>query len=85
MVVENHCLLSGIDIVPYSVNQSLKLCRMQMGWAYTMVQHVGLSIVYQINVRKYRRGNQNNVYMTWALLQTTGGKDESSIVFMRKS
>jgi hypothetical protein len=37
---------------------------MQMGWAYIMVQHVSLSIVYQINVRQYRRGNQNNVNMT---------------------
>ena len=26
-----------------------------------------------------------NVNKTWALLQTTGGKDESNIVFMRKS
>ena len=27
----------------------------------------------------------NNVNKTWALLQTTGGKDELNIIFMRKS
>ena len=27
----------------------------------------------------------NNVNRTWVLLQTTGGKDEPNIVFMRKS
>ena len=26
--------------------------------------------------------NTNNINKTWALLQTTGGKDESTIVFM---
>jgi hypothetical protein len=29
--------------------------------------------------------NINNVNKTWALLQTTGDKDEPNIVFMRKS
>jgi len=29
--------------------------------------------------------NTNNVNKTWALLQTTRGKDESNIVFMLKS
>ena len=29
--------------------------------------------------------NTNNVNQTWPLLQTTGGKDESNIVFMQKS
>ena len=40
--VENHGLLSGIDIVAYSFNQPLKLCwiQMQIGGAYTMVQHM---------------------------------------------
>ena len=33
----------------------------------------------------YMQANTNNVNMTWALLQTTGGKDEPSIVFMQKS
>ena len=27
----------------------------------------------------------NNVNKTWILLETTGGKDEPNIVFMRKS
>ena len=27
----------------------------------------------------------NSVTKTWALLQTTGGKDEPNIIFMRKS
>jgi hypothetical protein len=27
----------------------------------------------------------NNVNKTWAFLQTTGGKDKPSIVYMRKS
>jgi hypothetical protein len=42
--VENHGLLSGIDMVQYSINQPLKLCPnlMQMGGAFTMVQHTGL-------------------------------------------
>jgi len=45
--VENHGLLSGIDIVPYSINQPLKLCLIQilMGGTYTMVQYVGLNVV----------------------------------------
>ena len=29
--------------------------------------------------------NTNNINKTWALLQTTGGKDEPNIVFMWKS
>jgi len=29
--------------------------------------------------------NTNNVNNTWALLQTTGGKDEPNIIFMRES
>jgi len=33
----------------------------------------------------YAQRNTNNVYKTWSLLQTTGGKDEPNIVFMRKS
>jgi hypothetical protein len=33
----------------------------------------------------YAETNRNNVYKTRALLQTTGGKDEPNIVFMRKS
>jgi hypothetical protein len=33
----------------------------------------------------YAQTNTNNVNKTCALLQTTGGKDELSIVFMRKS
>jgi hypothetical protein len=33
----------------------------------------------------YTQSNTNNVNKTWALLQTTGGKDESNIVYMRKS
>ena len=33
----------------------------------------------------YMQTNTNNVNKTWALLQTTGGKDEPNIVFMRKS
>jgi hypothetical protein len=31
------------------------------------------------------QANTNNVSKTWALLQTTGGKDEPNIVFMQKS
>ena len=33
----------------------------------------------------YMQTNTNNVNKTWALLQTTGGKDEPNIVFMWKS
>ena len=33
----------------------------------------------------YAQTNTNNVNKTRALLQTTGGKDEPNIVFMRKS
>jgi hypothetical protein len=32
-----------------------------------------------------QKTNTNNVIKTWDLLQTTGGKDEPNIVFMRKS
>jgi hypothetical protein len=47
MFVENHDLLSGIDIVPFLINQPLKLCwiQMKMGEAYTMVQRLGLNVV----------------------------------------
>ena len=31
------------------------------------------------------QANTNNVNKIWAILQTTGGKDEPNIVFMRKS
>jgi len=33
----------------------------------------------------YRQTHTNKVDKTWALLQTTGGKDEPNIVFMWKS
>jgi hypothetical protein len=33
----------------------------------------------------YPQANTNNVNKPWALLQTTGGKDEQNIVCMRKS
>ena len=33
----------------------------------------------------YAQANTNNVNKTWALLQTTGGKDEWNIIFMQKS
>ena len=33
----------------------------------------------------YSHTNTNNVNKTWALLQTTGGKDEHNIVFMQKT
>ena len=33
----------------------------------------------------YAQTHTNNVNKTWALLQTTGGKDEPNIVCMRKS
>jgi len=33
----------------------------------------------------HMQANTNNVNKTRALLQTTGGKDEPNIVFMRKS
>jgi len=40
---ENHGLLSGIYFVPYVINQTLKLCsiQMQMGGVYAMVQPTG--------------------------------------------
>jgi hypothetical protein len=40
---ENHGLVSVIDIVPYSSKPPLKLgcIEMQIGGAYTMVQHQG--------------------------------------------
>ena len=46
--VENHGLLYGIDIVPYSINQTLKLLsQMQMDSAnvITIVQHRGLNVL----------------------------------------
>jgi hypothetical protein len=45
--LENHGLLFGIDIVPYPINQPLKLCLIQilMDETYTMVQYVGLNVV----------------------------------------
>ena len=33
----------------------------------------------------YTQTNKNKVNRKWILLKTTGGKDEPSIVFMRKS
>jgi len=33
----------------------------------------------------YAQTNTNNINWTWALLQTTGGKDEPNIVIMCKS
>jgi hypothetical protein len=33
----------------------------------------------------YTKPNTNNVNKTWSFLQTTGGKDEPNIVFMRNS
>ena len=33
----------------------------------------------------YTQANTNNVSKTWAVLQTTGDKDEPNIVFVRKS
>jgi hypothetical protein len=33
----------------------------------------------------YPQTNTNNVIKTWALLQTIGGKEKPSFVFMRKS
>jgi len=36
-------------------------------------------------VHHYAQTNTNNVIKTWALLQTTGGKDEPNIVFIQNS
>jgi len=50
--VENHGLLYGIDIVPYSINQTLKLLnQMQMDRpnAITIVQHRDLNVVPYLN------------------------------------
>jgi len=33
----------------------------------------------------YTSTNTNKVNQTWALLQTTGGKDDPNVAFMRKS
>jgi hypothetical protein len=33
----------------------------------------------------YAQTNTNNINKTWALLQTTGGRDEPNIIFMQKS
>ena len=46
MFVENNGVLSGIDSVPYSIIQSLKLywIQMQMSEAYSMVQQAGLNL-----------------------------------------
>jgi len=43
LFAENHRLLSGIYFVPYVINQTLKLCwiQMQMGGVYAMVQPTG--------------------------------------------
>ena len=56
MFVEIHGLLSRINIVPYSINQPLKLrwIQMQMGGAYTMKQHPGLHVIpIAINVNYF--------------------------------
>ena len=47
MFVENHGLLSAIDIVPCMINQPLKLgcIQPQMDGAYNMSQHEGLNAV----------------------------------------
>jgi len=46
MCVVNHGISSGIDIVPYSSNQPLQLCwiQMQMSGTYTMIQLAGLKL-----------------------------------------
>ena len=33
---------------------------------------------------RYTEANTHNVNKTWALLQTTGGKDEPHIIFMQR-
>jgi ribosomal protein L14E/L6E/L27E len=38
---------------------------------------------YVFDTNMYK--NTNNVNKTWAFLQTTGGKDQTNIVFMQKS
>jgi len=46
--VENpNGMLSGIDIVSYSIHQPLKVCwnQVQIPGAYIMVQHGGLNVV----------------------------------------
>ena len=52
--VENHGLLSGNNIVPYLINQQLKLCWIQMqkmGGTYTIVQHhAGLNVVLYLKL-----------------------------------
>ena len=37
----------------------------------------------QTTIQQYTQTNTNNVNNTWGILQTTGGKDEPNIVFMR--
>ena len=37
------------------------------------------------NATQYKQTNRNNVNKAWTVLQTTGGKDEPNIVFIRKS
>jgi hypothetical protein len=63
---------------------------------YKLATHVTQDKEYKPNKNKqktntmcvghhYPHANTNNVNKTWALLQTTGGKDEPTIVCMRKS
>ena len=40
---------------------------------------------YMLERHHYAKTNTNNVDKTWALLQTTGGKDKPNIAFMWKS
>jgi len=40
---------------------------------------------YVLGTTSYMQTNTNNVNKTCTLLQTTGGKDEPNIIFMRKS
>jgi hypothetical protein len=53
VLVDNHGLLYGIDIVPYSINQTLKLMNqmsMDRDNAITIVQHRGLNVVPYQNI-----------------------------------
>ena len=48
-------------------------------WRKTKQKHNTIGIGHH-----YTQTNTNNVNKTWALLPTTGSKDEPNIVFMRK-
>jgi hypothetical protein len=61
----------------------------QRNWQHTCMVHKTkknkTKTQYNMRWTPLSETNTNNVNKTWALLQTTGGKDVPNIIFMRKS